>query len=183
MIRIPLNVPNILTMLRFALIPVATILIYFDQMLWALVTYTVACGTDLLDGYIARKYNLVTEEGMLLDPLADKLMAIFAVIAFTYTGVLPLYVLIIILAKESIMIAGGIFLYFKNIVTPSNTIGKIAAFAFNTSIGLTFLHKLVAPWHVYVICFALLLMVIALLQYTYIAIRKLQARKASQVQE
>ncbi|MDD5016610.1 MAG: CDP-alcohol phosphatidyltransferase family protein [Eubacteriales bacterium] len=167
MSRIPVNIPNILTLLRFALVPVATIFIFFGMTLPALITYIFACATDLLDGYIARKSHQVTKEGVLLDPLADKLMAIFVVIAFTVTDVLPLFVLVVILIKEMLMIGGGIFLYLKGIVTPSNTFGKMAAFLFNTSIALTFLHECIDPWHKYFIYFALAMMVAALLQYAY----------------
>ena len=171
-----------LTMLRFALIPVTTILIYFDMLIPAMITYIVACVTDVLDGFIARRFNLITEEGMLLDPLADKLMAVFAVVSFTVAGVLPLYVLIVLLAKESIMISGGIFLYFKDIVTPANIFGKIAAFVFNVSIGLCFLHHYVAPWHVYVISFALLLMLLSLLQYAILNLRKLHGKQKAKAE-
>lgn len=174
--RIPLNVPNGLTLFRFALVPASTILIYFDLMLPALCVYIVACGTDLLDGYIARRHKLVTKEGMLLDPLADKLMAVFAVIAFCVTGVLPWFVLAVVLVKEMLMVGGGIFLYLKNIVAPANTFGKISAFILNTSIAFTFLHKLVTPWHVYFICFALVFMLAALFQYAYFNLfKKLKA--------
>jgi cardiolipin synthase len=170
--RIPMNVPNIITLGRFLFVPAVTILIYFDMMLYALVVYIVACATDLLDGYIARKYHLITNEGALLDPLADKLMAIFAIVSFTITGVLPLFVLIIILIKELLMISGGIFLYFKDIVSPSNMFGKIAAFTFNTSIAFTFLYKIVTPWHIYFISFALLFMMASLFQYAYFNLYK-----------
>lgn len=178
--RIPLNIPNILTMARFVLVPVVTVLIYFDMMIPALSIYFIACVTDLLDGFIARKYHLVTNEGALLDPLADKLMSIFAVISFTVTGVLPLFILIIILVKELLMIGGGIFLYFRNIVSPANTFGKIAAFTFNTAVGLTFLHSLVAPWHIYFMSFALLMMIAALAQYAYFNMfKKLKEKKVA----
>lgn len=165
--RIPLNAPNIITLFRFALVPVSTILIYFDRLVPALAVYILACATDLLDGYIARKHHLVTQVGMLLDPLADKLMSVFAVFAFTTTGVLPWFVLVVILVKELMMISGGIYLYFKDIVAPANMFGKIAAFIFNASIALTFLYKLVSPWHVYFICFALAFMLASLGQYAY----------------
>ena len=178
MSRIPMNVPNILTLVRFALVPVATIFIYFGMTVPALLTYIAACTTDLLDGYIARKKKLVTSEGMLLDPLADKLMAVFAVIAFTVTGVLPVFVLVIVLVKEGLMIGGGIFLYFKDIVAPSNTFGKISAFIMNTAIAFTFLHELVHPWHIYFICFALLFMIVALAQYAYFNMYKKLKKKA-----
>ena len=167
MSRIPINIPNILTMLRFALVPVATIFIFYGMMVPALITYITACVTDLLDGFIARHFHQITKEGVLLDPLADKLMAVFVVIAFTVTGVLPVFVLVIILIKEVLMIGGGIFLYLKGIITPSNTFGKIAAFSFNTSVAVTFLYEYVAPWHLYFIYFTLAMMVAALLQYAY----------------
>ncbi len=176
--RIPLNLPNIITLFRFALVPVSTILIYFDMLIPALITYIVACGTDLLDGYLARKHKLVTQAGMLLDPLADKLMSVFAVIAFAATGVLPWFVLIVILVKELLMIFGGVFLYFRNIVAPANTFGKIAAFIFNTSVGFTFLHKFVAPWHIYFICFALVMTLASLGQYAYFNMYKKLKKKA-----
>jgi cardiolipin synthase len=116
---------------------------------------------------------MVTEEGVLMDPLADKLMSVGAIIAFTVirdtdgSVVVPVAILIIILIKEALMIGGGIFLYYKNIVTPSNMFGKIAAFTFNTAVAFTFLYKIVSPWHIYFLWFALVLMVAALLQYAY----------------
>ncbi len=165
--RIPWNLPNILTLVRFLLVPVATVLICFNLTIPALAVYLAACLTDLLDGHIARKRNLITEEGALLDPLADKLMAIFVTTAFTVTSVLPIYILIILLVKELLMIGGGIFLYFKKIVTPANKFGKVAAFTLNTAIGFTFLHEWVSPWHIYFMCFGLALMLAALGQYAY----------------
>lgn len=176
--RIPLTVPNILTLFRFALVPVCTILIYFGRMVPALIIYVVACGTDLLDGYIARKYHMGSQAGVLLDPLADKLISVFAVIAFTVTDVLPWYVVVTIFVKELMMIGGGIFLYFRDIITPANTFGKIAAFIFNTSVAFTFLHEYVAPWHIWFICFALVFMLASLGQYAYLNMYKKLRQKA-----
>ena len=172
MSRIPLNVPNALTLFRLALVPVTAVLIFFGMTKIALLVYIVACATDLMDGYIARRQKLVTEAGILLDPLADKLMSVFAVIAFTVTGVLPWYVLAVILLKELLMVGGGIYLYYRNIVSPANKFGKMAAFIFNTSVAFTFLHEIVAPWHVYFICFALLFMLASLAQYAYLNMYK-----------
>ena len=185
--RIPLNAPNVLTLLRLALVPVAAILVYFDFMIPALAVYLTACGTDLLDGYIARKHNLITDAGILLDPLADKLMAIFTVMAFTVTGVLPWPILAVMLIKEGLMIGGGIFLYAKGFVAPANRFGKVAAFTLNTSIAFTFLHHVVQPkpdmipWHVYFIWLALALMVAALFQYAYFNMyRQMKEKKTQQ---
>lgn len=174
--RIPLNVPNVLTLFRLALVPVIATLIYFDKIRLALLIYIIACATDLLDGYIARRHKLVTQVGMLLDPLADKLMYVFIVISFTVTGVLPWYILAIILAKELLMVCGGIILYYKNIISPANRFGKTAAFIFNTSVAFTFLHEIVAPYHEYFIYFALALMLASLIQYAYLnGYKKLKA--------
>ncbi|MFA5674971.1 MAG: CDP-alcohol phosphatidyltransferase family protein [Christensenellales bacterium] len=174
--RIPLNVPNILTLFRLALVPVITILIYFDQTRAALFIYIIACATDLLDGYIARRHKLVTQVGMLIDPLADKLMYVFIVISFTVIKVLPWYILAIIFVKELLMVCGGIILYYKNIISPANTFGKIAAFIFNVSVAFTFLHEIVAPYHQYFIYFALALMLASLAQYAYLnGYKKLKA--------
>lgn len=162
-----MNLPNILTMIRFALVPVAAILIYFGSTIIALAVFLAACVTDLLDGHIARTRGLITDEGALLDPLADKMMAVFCVIAFTVKGVLPPLVLIILLVKELLMIGGGIYLYFKSIIAPANKFGKVAAFTLNTAIAFTFLHKCVSPWHIYFLYFALALMLAALGQYAY----------------
>ncbi len=184
--RIPLNAPNVLTLIRLGLVPASAILIYFDLMIPALTVYVVACSTDLLDGYLARKHKLITDAGTLLDPLADKLMAIFAVIAFTVPGargfaVLPPFILIVMLVKEALMIGGGIFLYAHGFVAPSNTFGKIAAFILNTAIAFNFLYKYVAPWNVYFISFALVLMVAALFQYAYFNMYvKLKKKKTQQ---
>lgn len=184
--RISLNIPNLLTIFRLVLVPVVAILIYFDITITALIIYLIACATDLLDGYIARKYNMITEEGVLLDPLADKLMCVGAIVSFTIIGVVPPVILIIIMVKEALMIGGGIFLYYKNIITPSNIFGKIAAFVFNTAIAFTFLYKIVSvnrPWHVYFLWFALAIMVAALLQYAYFNMLRPLRKKAKEKKE
>jgi cardiolipin synthase len=181
--RISLNIPNLLTIFRLALVPVVIILIYYGMTIAALIMYLIACATDLLDGFIARRFNMITEEGILLDPLADKLMSVGAIIAFTVirnadgTHVVPVAILIIILVKEALMIGGGVFLYYKNIVTPSNIFGKTAAFVLNTAVAFTFLYEIVSPWHVYFLWFALVLMVAALAQYAYFNMyKKFKAR-------
>ena len=80
------NVPNILSMIRLCMIPATVILIVYDRLLWGLAVFITAELTDLLDGYIARKYNLITKLGSWLDPLADKLMALAVLITFFTKG-------------------------------------------------------------------------------------------------
>jgi cardiolipin synthase len=174
--RISLNVPNVLTLFRSALVPVTVILIFYGLTMAAFATYVVACATDLLDGVIARKFNMITEEGILLDPLADKLMAVFVIVAFVSIGVVPAFILIILLIKEALMIGGGVFLYYRKIVTPSNAFGKIATVILNTAMGFAFFYKQIDAfwpvppflnWHSIFLSFALLMMIVALFQYAY----------------
>ena len=94
------NAPNVLTMLRLALIPVFVALFAAGHDKLALLTFVIASLTDLLDGYLARKHHQITAFGKLMDPLADKLMVMAALVCFTYRGIVHPAVSIIILARE-----------------------------------------------------------------------------------
>lgn len=159
------NLPNILTMIRIILVPVVLVLIFKDLMIPALIVFLVACFTDLADGYIARQYNLITKTGIWLDPLADKMMAVGVLIAFTVRGIVPVWVVAVIFAKELIMITGGAILLKKKKSAPSNKFGKIASFLLNASIASGFFYQYWAPYYLYAIYVALVFAVFALVQY------------------
>ena len=120
------NVPNILTILRMALIPVYWALMLLDRPVAALIVFGVASLTDLMDGYIARKYQLITDFGKLMDPLADKLMVLSVMLLLVIRGIAPWPALAIILAKEITMVVGGVILYRMNVVVYAIWIGKLA---------------------------------------------------------
>lgn len=101
----PWNVPNALTALRIALVPVFAwmLLAHPDEPGWRLLTtalFTVAILTDLLDGYLARKHNLVTRFGKLADPIADKALTGTALICLSIIGDLWWWITIVILVRE-----------------------------------------------------------------------------------
>lgn len=103
-----MNLPNKLTILRTILIPFFLIFIYTD--FWgkvnayiAVAIFIIASLTDLLDGKIARKYNLVTNFGKFMDPLADKLLVCSALIALADLGKLAGWIVIVIIAREFII--------------------------------------------------------------------------------
>lgn len=103
-----MNLPNKLTMLRVFLIPVYLVFQLIDfwpgYTKWlALAIFLIASFTDMLDGKIARKYNLITNFGKFMDPLADKLLVCSALICFTYLELLSPWVVIIIIAREFII--------------------------------------------------------------------------------
>ena len=101
-----MNLPNKITLLRVVLIP-AFLIIYLAQPFveivnaWlALILFSTAAITDAIDGYLARKLKQVTNFGKLMDPLADKLLVCSAFIAFTATGALPEWAVIILISRE-----------------------------------------------------------------------------------
>ncbi|MCR5668169.1 MAG: CDP-diacylglycerol--glycerol-3-phosphate 3-phosphatidyltransferase [Lachnospiraceae bacterium] len=103
-----MNLPNKLTIFRVILIPFFVVALLFnpeDQMLRLLADaiFIVASLTDMLDGKIARKYNLVTNFGKFMDPLADKLLVCSAMICLLSIGQLPAWVVIVIIAREFII--------------------------------------------------------------------------------
>ena len=96
-----MNLPNKLTMLRILLIPVFMVVLYFPGATWvAVAIFIIASFTDLLDGKIARKYNLVTDFGKFADPLADKMLVTAALLWFVEIGQMPAWALLIVLVRE-----------------------------------------------------------------------------------
>jgi CDP-diacylglycerol--glycerol-3-phosphate 3-phosphatidyltransferase len=94
------NLPNALTVLRVLMIPVFIVALMRGHALIAAVLFAVASLTDALDGYLARKYDLISNFGKLMDPLADKLLVVSAFACFVELTLVPAWVLIVILARE-----------------------------------------------------------------------------------
>ena len=103
-----MNLPNKLTLFRVILIPVFVVFMLVsvtgDTDKWiALAIFIIASLTDLLDGKIARKYNLITDFGKFMDPLADKLLVCSAMICLVSLGKIPAWIVIVIIAREFII--------------------------------------------------------------------------------
>ena len=98
-----MNLANKLTCFRVVLIPVFLVLLYLDfpgHLIAALVVFIVASLTDTADGYIARHYDMVTEFGKFMDPLADKLLVMAAMVWFVAAGWMPAWAFFIVIARE-----------------------------------------------------------------------------------
>ena len=123
-----MNTPNKLTMLRMVMIPffVACMLIESipHHFLWAFVIFLTASLTDMLDGYLARRDNLVTDFGKLMDPLADKLLVTSALICFVGLDVIPSVVAIIILSREFLVTSIRLVAAPKGRVIAADIFGK-----------------------------------------------------------
>ena len=127
--------PNLLSLIRIALVPVFIITYFTDAdeiKTWALVIYVIAFITDALDGYIARKYDLTSNLGKVLDPLGDKLMMTAALLCMVISGRLPVWTVAVVVAKESVMGIGGLVIHrrAKTEIPASNIFGKTATVVF-----------------------------------------------------
>ena len=142
------NVPNTLTILRMVMIPVFAALFWTGHRKAALVVFCAASLTDLLDGYLARKLNQITDFGKLFDPLADKLMVLTALFCQAAAGVFPWVPTLIVLGKELLMVAGGAVLLGKGVVVYANYYGKVATVFFMASLILSFFHEELTAWGV-----------------------------------
>ena len=101
-----MTIPNILTCIRVLLIPVFLVLAYQPSpkcAIWALVVYIVACCTDFVDGYLARKWHQITDFGKFMDPVADKILVLAALMIFVEQGTVPGWAAVIILGREFIV--------------------------------------------------------------------------------
>jgi len=122
-----LNLPNMLTMGRIAAIPLLVILLFFDgrqPAFWATAIFAVAAITDWLDGYLARKMEIVTVLGKFLDPLADKLVVMAVMVMLIPLGRIPAWAVLVILSREIIVTGLRSIASSEGIVIAASDLGK-----------------------------------------------------------
>ena len=134
-----LTIPNLLSIIRIALIPVFAVLFNDGNYLWAVIVLAISGLTDFFDGKIARKFNQISALGKLLDPIADKLsqitIAIMFYITFSNSSDETVktfsWIFLVFLIKEAVMVVGGaIMIMFGLKPVAAELPGKIATFAF-----------------------------------------------------
>ncbi|AVP55825.1 CDP-diacylglycerol--glycerol-3-phosphate 3-phosphatidyltransferase [Clostridium tetani] len=167
-----MNIPNMLTLFRMFLIPIFIIIFFSNaenNLFYSICVFLLAGITDILDGYMARKYNLITKWGIVLDPLADKLMLLTVLFCLSKANIIPMWVLIIISLKELLMIIVGGILYNKNFIIPSNKFGKVSTLMFYISIFLLIFSKKLGR---YLLNLSVIMAIITFLNYLLIYIKK-----------
>ncbi|MDJ0349324.1 CDP-diacylglycerol--glycerol-3-phosphate 3-phosphatidyltransferase [Cryobacterium sp. PH29-G1] len=138
------NVPNLITVVRILLAPVFIWMLLADNgadnaLRWAAaVLFIIAIATDGIDGMIARRHNLVTDLGKILDPIADKILTSGALVCLSILGELPWWVTIVILVRE-IGITVFRFVMLRDRVIPASRGGKLKTIAQSVSISLALL--------------------------------------------
>lgn len=134
------HIPNILSCIRLALVPVFAIIFFFGQgdhkYHLALLVFLLAGATDVVDGYLARRNNWVSDMGKILDPLADKLMQCTALVCLAVANLVEVWFVTPYILKELLLLSGGLMLLKKRkVVVVSNIAGKLAAVLFYAVIG------------------------------------------------
>ena len=173
-----MSLPNKLTFIRIVLIPVLVVIYYIERDIFLATGYSLLIGilfivgslTDFFDGYFARKHNLITTFGKFLDPLADKLLVMTALLILQDLSIIPMWTVLIILTRE--FIVTGIRLVAvgeEGTVIAASPLGKYKTFF--TMMAITFLllsiHPFVYQAGIVLFYLAVLLTVISGLEYFY----------------
>lgn len=182
------TIPNILTYIRLLCVP---LFIWFcldkitfgkNHIWYALGVFIFASVTDVVDGFIARKFDLVSDIGKVLDPLADKLLQMSAYICLTLIGFIHLVFPIIMIIKELYMIIGAAILLKiarKKVTIQSNLWGKLGTVFMAMAVFCSFFHPFFEENRIYLDVFLFtissILMIVAAIQYTVIMLRELKA--------
>lgn len=122
-----LNLPNILTLARIAAVPVVLVLLLSDSRasgVWAAAIFGIAAVTDFIDGWLARKWGVVTILGKFLDPLADKLIVMVALIMLIPLDRVPAWAVFLILAREMVVTGLRSIASSEGIVIDASDLGK-----------------------------------------------------------
>ena len=194
--KIKMNVPNILTMIRIFCTPVMAVIFMLPipkgiGVFVSLGIYVLACFTDFLDGYIARKYNLITDFGKFMDTIADKFITTTAMILVLFAGVtyswLAITMLLIVVLRDILISGIRMVAANKNVVIAADIFGKVKSFFLDLAsmvvllyIGLTKVTS--CDFLRYIKVFGLSLMIsgvaltiVSCVNYTVQAIKKLTA--------
>ena len=127
--KIMMSLPNFLSIFRLALTPVIIIFILKEMFARAFLVFMLAALSDMLDGYLARKYHSITELGRFLDPFSDKLLLVSSFYVLSLMNFMPWWLFFIVLIKEIIMLIG--WLTVRSIIKDSkinpNIYGKTAS--------------------------------------------------------
>lgn len=145
-----MNIPNKLCVLRILLVPVVIYIMINSSIdnsnIYALLIFVIASLTDMLDGYIARKYNMITNLGKFLDPLADKVLVISVLIAFVQMDKLSPWIVIIIVFREFAITGFRILAASENIIIAASWWGKIKTITQMIMIIILFLNLNILYW-------------------------------------
>ena len=132
-----LTIPNVLSFARIASIPVfCAAAADADTRLWGIALFAVVAATDWVDGYVARRLGQVSDLGKILDPVADRLAIVAALLTFAIVGLIPFWAALLIVVRDvAILLGGAGLLWGRRIRIEVRWIGKIATFSLMAAIA------------------------------------------------
>lgn len=119
------TVPNVITLLRFCLVPVFVWLVATDRYLAAFIVLTVLSSTDWVDGYIARRFNQISTTGQWLDPLADRLSLMVVAVTLVVTGIAPWWLAVAIIVPDLVLAGTALILFGGSPELKVSVLGKV----------------------------------------------------------
>ena len=177
-------VPNLLSIFRICLVPVF-VFVYFsdtnDIKIYPTLIYAIAALSDFLDGYLARKYQVSSKLGMILDPLGDKMITTAVMVCISIDAIIPIWAVVVTVIKEILMGVGGYLMHkLANAdIPPSNLLGKAATIVFFVVCVTLMLYRDISRnAATALISFAILLTIFSFLSYlsNYIKVMKSRGR-------
>lgn len=180
------TVPNVITLVRFLLVPVFFGLMVGQRFGWALAVLALLGSTDWVDGYVARRLGQVSPVGMILDPLADRLALIIVAIAFVASGIAPLWLILAILVPDAVLLSVSLALFRNHPDLPVSLMGKLRTAILLVGAPLLLLGHLSSFQHTPVVAVALVLLgigcvghIVASAGYLWSMIRKFRGRRVA----
>lgn len=158
-----MNLANKITMFRIFLLPIFVISCYYDQSgIYSLLLFLLGSFSDFLDGYVARKYNMITDFGKFIDPIADKILVLSAFIMFIDRGFVEPWVVIVVLFRELLISGFRMLAAKKNISIAADIFGKLKTTTQFFSVIFFFLTIILINRNMYIIGKVLLYVSVAL---------------------
>ncbi len=165
-----ITIPNLISLIRLLAIPFLGYEIYRTKGFSTLsvVLFAGIWATDFLDGYVARRFNQVSDVGKLLDPMVDKVLHTVTAVMMTVVGRVPIWVMVTLVIKEILMIASAMFLLSKRIIVSSRWYGKLATVLVALAFGIVFLLSPENAWlSGYIFIVPMFMLYFALFAYLY----------------
>jgi CDP-diacylglycerol---glycerol-3-phosphate 3-phosphatidyltransferase len=168
------RLPNALTILRLALIPVfVALMVGDDPANWPAGLVFAAAGiTDQVDGFLARRWQVESRFGKVADPLADRLMINAAAVMLWVTGRLPWYAALVVLARDTLMVAGYRLVVNRGYDFEVSRVGKLATWVLYAALGFVLVTDDGVSWPVWLFWIGVALALVAAAQYVLKARRE-----------
>jgi CDP-diacylglycerol--glycerol-3-phosphate 3-phosphatidyltransferase len=171
-----MNLPNILSLLRIVLSCILPFLFVREDLvsqILAAILFIVAAVSDLIDGKIARKYNLITTFGKIIDPIADKMLVLGTYLTFAYIGLFSYWVISLIILREVLITVIRLYLLTKDIAVAAEKSGKLKTTLQIVSIGIIYFYNITILYfspYITAVTIMMYLMYIALAMAIYITV-------------